>query len=470
MNGLVIITNKQKIIICVAALLFIILSAFIIAKLEFPGSVETESKNIKNEMSPENENQYLKDILSSILPADNTILYEDANREISKNISSPKETEQNLSQIISQGKTLPYLFVFTDEEYLRPIYSNLWKQSFYQGWLYLPRKVVTARHSLFTYTGGAGKVFDIEGQLGFYPNITIDNQNYFNFLIYNFDLDNISQLGNQIAISGKPTKKGVQIISVKIDDVSALVNENGIISVHLCTPAGNELDYQDIPFSKDSNKVEDFGPVQESYTESSYNETDLSSLEISQQNVILKKKLSYFVSDSLRPIYYQPGGTYDTAASLNTIPDLEEALKNCKDIKFKSIYSNKKYISPIYHPKWKSNCDRDWCYIPRKMYLNMKRLYVLPTDKDVTSDMLGELGFFEKFSGISKEQTGFVVKNFVIKNISIYEDNILLKGTPTRTGLQIVGIDLNNLTDYKEYAVRLVTTDACEIDSDVYKN
>ena len=365
MNGLVIITNKQKIIICLAALLFIILSAFFIAKLEFPGSVPIESKNIKKEMSPENENQYLKDILSSILPADNTVLYEDENREISKKISPSKETEQNLSRIISQGKTLPYLFVFTDEEYLRPIYSNLWKQSFYQGWLYLPRKVVTARHSLFTYTGGAGKVFDIEGQLGFYPNITIDNQNYFNFLIYNFDLDNISQLGNHIAISGKPTKKGVQIISIKIDDVSALINENGIINVHLCTPAGNELDYQDIPFSKDSNKVEDFGPVQESYTESSYNETDLSSLEISQQNVVLKKKLSYFVSDSQRPIYYQPGGTYDTASPLNTIPDLEEALKGCRDIKFKSIYTNKKYVSPIYHPQWKTNCDRDWCYIPR---------------------------------------------------------------------------------------------------------
>ena len=104
------------------------------------------------------------------------------------------------------------------------------------------------------------------------------------------------------------------------------------------------------------------------------------------------------------------------------------------------------------------------------MYLNMKKVYVLPADKEVTNDMLGELGFFEKFSGISKDQTGFIVKNFNIKNVSIYEDNILLRGTTTRTGLEIVGIDLTNLTDYKEYAVRLVTSDACEIDSDVFKN
>jgi hypothetical protein len=36
--------------------------------------------------------------------------------------------------------------------------------------------------------------------------------------------------------------------------------------------------------------------------------------------------------------------------------------------------------------------------------------------------------------------------------------------------MQIIGIDKKNLKDYKEYAVRLVTTDACEIDTDVLKN
>ena len=284
MNGLVIITNKQKLLICLAALLFIIISALIIAQLDFPKAVKTEAPAIKNVMSPENENQHLKDILSSILPADNTILYENFSRDMEKNKLPVKAFDKIVEDVIQKGKTLSYLFVYSDEEYLRPIYTNLWKQSFYQGWLYLPRKVIAARHSLFTYTGGAGKVFDIEGQLGFYPNISLDNQNYFNFLIYNFDLENVTQLGNDIAITGKPTKKGVQIISVKLEEVSALVNETGNITVHLCTPKGFEIDYQNIRFSKDSNRIEDFGPVQESYTESSYNETDLSSLEITQQN------------------------------------------------------------------------------------------------------------------------------------------------------------------------------------------
>lgn len=470
MNGLVIITNRQKLLICLAALLFIILSAFFIAQLNFPKAVNADVPRINKAISSENENQQLKDILSSILPADNKILYEDGSRAVIINKPAGKKIEQTPSEIISRGKNLSYLFVFSDEEYLRPIYTNLWKQSFYQGWLYLPRKVVSAKHSLFTYSGGAGKVFDIEGQLGFYPNITIDNQNYFNFLIYNFVVDNVSQLGNQIAISGKPAKKGVQIISIKIEDVSALINENGNITVYLCTPSGYEIDYQDIPFSKESNRIEDFGPVQESYTESSYNETDISSLEISQQNVILKKELAYFVSDSAKPIYFQPNGTYQTADTLNASPDLEEAIKNQKAIKFSLLYNNKKYVSPIYHPQWKVHYDRDWCYIPRKMYLNMKRVYALSPDKEIASDLLGELGFFEKFSGVAKDQTGIVVKNFVVKSAGIYEDSILLEGTPARIGMQIIGIDKKNLAGSKEYAVRLVTSDACEIDTDVLKN
>ncbi len=470
MNGLVIITNRQKLFICLGAIAFIILSAFFIAKLDFPRTIETDSSRVSAVMSPENENQHLKDVLSSILPAKNNVLYESTTREIA--ISKKTEKEQHsVSDVIEKGKSLAYLFIYSDDEYLRPIYTNLWKQSFYQGWLFLPSKIIAARHSLFTYTGGAGKVFDIEGQLGFYPNITIDNQNYLNFLIYNFDLDNVAQLGNDIAISGKPVKKGVQIISIKLEDVRGNINENGNIAVHLCTPAGNELDYQNLPFSKDTNRIEDYGPVHESYTESSYNETDLSSMEISQQNVLLKQELTHFVSDSTKPIFFMPNGTYETAESLSNLIDLEDALKNSKAVDFSFIYNNKKYISPVFHPQWKEHYnDRGWCYIPRKIYLNMKRVYFLPSDREVAADLLGELGFFEKFTGVSKSKIGIAVQNFNIQSIGLHENSIIVKGTPSRTGMQIVEIDKKSFDPSTEYVVRLVTPDACEIDNDVIKN
>ena len=99
----------------------------------------------------------------------------------------------------------------------------------------------------------------------------------------------------------------------------------------------------------------------------------------------------------------------------------------------------------------------------------MKRVYVLPNDKEVSVDLLGELGFFEKVDEIPKEQTGIAVSKFNIKKVCIYEDSILLIGTPTRAGMEIVGIDIKNLKGYNEFAVRLITLDACEIDSDILK-
>lgn len=465
MNGLIIITNRQKLIICFAALVFIILSAFIIANLDFPKVVETKSSDVNIALSPEIENHQLKDILSSILPADNKILFENDNRGISTSVNKSLKPENDTpSAVISKGKNLAFRFVYNDEDYLRPIYSNTWKQSYYQGWLYLPRKVVSSRHNLFTYVGGVGKMFDIEGELGFYPNITIDNQNYINFLVYNFDLENIVQLGSQIVLTGTPMKKGVQIISVKAEDIAVQTVGNKQLSISLSTPKGFEIDYQNVLFSESSNQIEDFGPVEESYVERD------SAADVAMQNSFLKQELAHFISDSSKPIYFQHNGSYKTSNVLNVNIDLSDALVNSLKVKYSLVYDNSKYTAPVYHPQWKENYDRDWCYIPRKMYLNMKNLFVIPSDKEIAKDLYGELGFFEKYPAIDGNHTGLLINNFKVKNVSTYEDNLLIQGIPARTGLQIISISKKSLAAYKEYAARLVTSDSCEIDVDVIKN
>lgn len=464
MNGLIIITNRRKLLICLAALAFIILSAFITVNLEFPGAVETKGNDITPALSPEIENHQLKNILSSILPADNSILFESNSRSIGTPVNQPVKPADAPSSVLSKGRNLAYRFIYNDEDYLRPIYSNTWKQTYYQGWLYLPRKVISARHTLFTYVGGVGRIFDIEGELGFYPNITIDNHNYINFLVYNFDLENLVQLGNHIVLSGTPMKKGVQIVSVKSEDVAVQTNENGNLSVSLCTPKGFEIDYQNINFPVDSNPAEDYGPVEESYVDKA------SAADPAMQNNFLKQELAHFISDSSKPIYFQHNGSYETSAVLNSNIDLTDALANSAKLKYTLVFNDPGYVAPVYHPQWRENYDREWCYIPRKMYLNMKKLFVLPSDTEIANDLCGELGFFEKYPSINKDQVGLLVNNFSVRNISTYENNVLLEGIPSRTGLQIVGIPKKSLTAYKEYAVRLVTSDSCEIDSDVIKN
>jgi hypothetical protein len=462
---ILVITNRRNLSICLIAVLFIILSAFFISKLDFPKAIETDSSKIRAVLSPESENRQLKDILSSIIPSKNNILFENSNRGIGDSYFSSGPSKVPPSEIVKKGKNLAYIFAYSNEEYLRPIYSNTWKQAYYQGWLYLPRKIVSARHCLFTYMGGAGKVFDIEGELGFYPNISIDTQNYINFLIYNFDLQNIYQLENQIVISGTPAKKGVQIISIKSDDVSIQTSDAEQISVYLCTPSGFEIDYQIVKLIKVPNGEEDFGTVEETLSETAIDVND-----VNKQNLLLRKELTHYISDSSNSIFFQYNGGYQTSNVLNTNIDLDDAIKFSCSIKYNLIYNNQNYISPVFHPQWKEHYDREWCYIPRKMYINMKKLFVLPSDKEVAYDLCGELGFFQKYSTIKNNEIGLLINNFSVSDISLYEDNILMVGTPSRTGIQIISIEKTNLTDYKEYAVRLVTKDLCELDIDVIKN
>lgn len=473
---MIVLTNRRNIIISLLAIFFIIGSAFIIADLNFPKVAETKDSAAKTVLTPQNENYQLKDILSSIVPAGNSVLYEN-NRNIEEKYDISDESN-NYSDIIKKGKDVPYIFVYSNDDYLRPIYSSTWKQTYYQGWLYLPRKIVSARHCLFTYTGGAGKIFDIEGELGFYPNISIDNQNYVNFMVYNIDLQNVYQSGNKLVITGIPVKKGVHVISIKIDDINAEADGSEFVSVHLCTPAGYEIDYQDVHFSKFSNKEidENFSDndeeLNQSYVQDSVKNTEKTAdpEEIKSENLQLNQELLHYVSDASNPIYFQHSGSYQTANALNKSIDLEEALKYSKKIDYKLLYNNEKYVSPVFHPMWKENYDKEWCYIPRKMYLNMKKLFVLPSDKDVAGDLCGELGFFEKYKYPEKNHTGLLINRFSVSAVSVYEDNVLIEGIPSRNGIQIISIPEKNLTEYPEYAVRLVTKDQCELDVDVIKH
>ena len=463
---LVIISDRKNMHIFLIAIAFIVLSAFFISKIEFSKAVETNKSTVNLAVSPEYENTQLKNILSSIIPSANTTLFENSSRSADNSGITNNSPELLPSEVIKKGKNLSYIFVYSNEEYLRPIYSSTWKQAYYQGWLFLPRKIISARHSLFTYTGDASKIFDIEGELGFYPNISIDNKNYLNLLIYNFDLQNVIQYKNQIIVSGTPVKKGVQIISIKNSDIAVNTNEAEQISVHLCTPSGFETDYQNVNLNySQQDVIGDFGPFEKAYSEAAKNIDDIS--DINKQNVLLKDELTHYISDSSKPIFFQYNGGYQTSDLLTSNIDLDTAVKCKSDIKYSILYNNENYNRPIFHPLWKEHHDREWCYIPRKMYINMKKLFVLPSDTAVTNDLCGELGFFEKYPSIKNDQTGLLIYNFSVSNISMFENNVLVEGTPSRTGLQLLSIPKNNLTNYKEYAVRLVTKDLCELDIDI---
>ncbi|ACL75808.1 hypothetical protein [Ruminiclostridium cellulolyticum] len=466
MNRFIMITNKQKLLILAISLMFIIISAVGITMLEFPKvPIKDNSPKPENLSASQSENKRLKEILSSIVPADNKILYEDDFRKTSVSKNSSAFDGVKAANVQNSGNSLLYTTIYCDEDYLRPIYVNSWKQAYYRGWLYLPRKIIYARHNLFTYSGNSANIFDIEGELGFYPNISMDNENNINFLIYNFDLENAIKYNNRIVFYGKPVRKGVQIVAIKKEDLDNYNESNGTIGVQLCTPAGYELDYQNVVLGKNEGATEDYGLDDDTIQTNIKNNSDLAG-----QNTQLRQELTHYISDSSQEIYFQQNGGYQTSDVLDTNVDLEEAFNCSKPVAHKVLYNNLKYKSPVYHPGWKKNYDIEWCYIPRKIYLNMKEIFVLPSDSDVVNDLYGELGFFEKSPVISKKNTGLFIKNFSVDSVHLYENNIIVTGIPCRNGVQIISIPKAGLPKKADIAVRLVTKDLCEIDADVLKN
>ena len=459
-NHVIVITNRKKLIISIIAITFIIAASVIITNINFPKTKPAFNIKVVDAMTPQKENKYLKDILTSIIPSTANILFEDGSR----NIGNPYQSDNigvPVSEVFKNGNSVPYKTVYLNEDYLRPIYDASWKDAYFRGWLYLPRKIISARHTLFTYHGGASNIFDIEGELGFYPNISIDNINDINFLIYNCSIDTVNIYNQQIVISGRTTKKGAEIIAVDLDKTA--LDRSKDLFVQLCTPNGYELDYQKVRLN---DNYEDYGPVQDSFSSS---ETADDS-KLTKENKLLDEELTHFISNSGKSVYFQYNGSYQTSNVLNTNIDLEDALKYMTPINYTSLYNNKNFRCPVFHPEWREHYDREWCYIPRKMYINMKRIFVLPENKEVTNDLCGELGFFDKFPAAEKNQVAFMVNNFIVQSIGIYDDNILVTGVPSRTGMHVITIPKNKLIKNTEYALRLVTKDECEIDVDVIKN
>lgn len=462
-------TKKRILLICAALLLVSLISTLIIVqagnKPQKKGSVVSQSTI--SALSPELENQRLKDLLSNIIPNSNSILFEDSMR----NVVVPNTDNDNSNSavdVLKSGKQLNFNIIYSNEDYLRPIYDVSWKDAYFRGWLYLPKKIISSRHTLFTYVGGASNIFDIEGELGFEPNISIDNINKINLLVYNFDVNKVTLLNQQLVLSGITRKRGVEIISINIDDITS-ATENSKLLVQLCTPKGYEIDYQNVEYSQLVHQPEDEGSIKDSSADV-VSTQESKPIDIEKENQLLSQELTHYISSSLKTLYFQFNGSYQTSNILNSTIDLEEAQKNTIPIDYDIIYNNKTYKTPIFHPLWRENYDKDWCYIPRKMYINMKRVFVLPEDADVAYDLCGELGFFQSYPKIEKDKIAILVNNFIVNKVDTYEDNVLIQGIPSRTGMQVVVIPKSKLLSNTEYTVRLVTDDENEIDIDVIKN
>lgn len=416
------------------------------------------------------ENARLKGTLERILPNTQKVLYENpyrfyGNRTIKIDTISPEE-------VIKKGKDIKFNVSYKIPEYLRPIYDPYWSKTYYRGWIDLVSKVEEARHRLFIFPLGASSSYDFTGSLGFDGSPRVDAHRNINFLIYHFEVEEVKLLGQQIVLVGKPRRTGVEVISVNKDDLFTDDEGAGDFLIQLSTPSGYEIDFI---YEMNVMKYEYLKKKIEEHTvkpkPSFLNKEEKMSLEeLKKENKLLKKELAEYIPIQVEEVitedrcrqwskFYREGETFN----------VETACKKGMEIEYETHYRNLEYRRPIYHPSWKKNVKEGWAYVPSKVCDNLHILFILKGNCDEQSVLLGKLGFFKKYSSIQKDKIGFLIYNFNIDKVIKYNNQIIIKGTPSRNGAEIISIDSSLLLSKKSYLVQLVTPDCIEVDYDILK-
>lgn len=414
------------------------------------------------------ENYNLKNTLENILPEEGKQIFEEENRGYyNENI---KIETFPLRKVINNGVYVGFKKIYNNPQYSRPIYISEWRDFWFRNWAYLPQKLSEASHKIFIYPIGASSAFDFTGSLGFYEQVSYDAHRYINILIYNFDVEHIKEYNNQIALIGKPKRKGAEVISILQDSLLSKDEKEKEFIFQLCTKGGYLIDYiyggvinyQYLKGLIEKNSVSSRLPQEEDYIDI---ENDNKSLnELITENLQLNKELSYYT-----PLEESLLITEDSCKSIsNSIEIKDNYIKEASDkgekINFTIKYNNSGYKRPIYDPVWKENYQLGWAYMPTKLCQYMHNLFIIPKDKEKEKNFMGSLGFSEKYKRLKKDELGLLLYNFNIKKIVKFEDRMILVGIPCKRGASIISIKDKDLTKGMNYIFQMMTPDNEEID------
>lgn len=453
-----------------AYLLTLIIGGGLVANAIFDNNIGVFNSN-PNENKMLEDIHKLKNLLDSLIHQEQKIVYEKDDRIVHNYAHftpPPPLSESKLSKVVRNGEGVRFRFLYNEPLYLRPIFDPSWKSTFYRGWLDIPVKNMEAHHKIFAFSIGGSANYDIVGSLGYSPKsppiAPLDNHRNINLLIFCFNVRNVKTFEDQVALIGEPKQAGAQIVSIVQDDLLPPgVNKKDFL-FQLSTSGGYEIDfirnnvirYEYLMQIIKENTVGAFDPLENEYK---------SQEKLLIENAALKKELSYFIPLKDEIIRQK---TCDSVLGSQTESDnLQSIIPGGEKIPFSYNYINPVYKRPLYDPSWNANYKRMWCYIPKQVEYNLHRLLVVPKNKENEKDFFGTLGFHEKFQPIKPEQCGLMVYNFNVSDVKLYNNQLILVGTPSRAGAQIVTISRSNLKAYGEYRVRLVTPDNSEVDCNI---
>ena len=463
--------SKNKTTLLFVVLITIAAVIFLLSQIQYPATQEA-IYSFKSEDCSELLTEYarLKDILSSLLPQDTKVIYEDRYRHRYANSGDYPTADVKtyaLNHVINKGESIRYKILHHNPDYLRPLYNSTWKDFFFRGWAYLPNKILEARHRLFIFPLGASSNFDFTFSLGFTDNVYTDAHRDINFLLYNFIVEDIKMLDNQVVLVGEPTRQGVQVVSVKVNSVIPQDKDYKDFLFQLATPAGQEIDYLYEVYTRTEylKKIEKEELTQESFDNEA---RGLDEQQLKQRILVLKEELGRFIPLESAGESNQISIKSPTLLLNSKISSLNTVHSEGKAIPFKLNFESKQYKRPIYHPLWKLNLEKGWCYVPDKVYQNHHNLFVLPKDIDKKVDLMGNLAFFEKHKPVGENDYGFLIYNFSVDKAIVHNHQLVFSGTPERTGACMISISKDELGEGSEYIVQLSTKDCHEVDYAIF--
>jgi hypothetical protein len=195
-------------------------------------------------------------------------------------------------------------------------------------------------------------------------------------------------------------------------------------------------------------------------------QTILNTLE--KENYKLKGMLGSIVPDGNNILYENHYRYYNYEIPDYEIYDLSTIMKNGNNLDYNIIYNNKDYIRPNYDSDWKNFYHRGWLNLPQHIDNALHKLFIYPQGASSIYDFEGKLAFHEQAKIDYHKNINLLIYNFQVNQAKIYNNQIVLIGTPTRKGSQIVAINVNNIIpeniDNKTFLFQLSTPSQYEID------
>lgn len=151
-------------------------------------------------------------------------------------------------------------------------------------------------------------------------------------------------------------------------------------------------------------------------------------------------------------------------------------------VPFKKVYENLSWVRADYQPYWYSK-PGNWSSVPDRIHSSYHRLFATVGTNGLWNETLYDSGILEAadkftlpvFDDNPSNTIAVVTFQHHITDVVVFNNQVVLMGTPMRTGLQVIAIDKRDLfnsgsgevmtrNSSQEYLFQLSTPDGYELD------